>query len=90
MAISCKGQVSVCRGELENKFGVTTCAAEMSVWPRCAAEMSVWPRSDVRPGQFNENGNDFVFYSAVEKDALIAVLWHISCFANRFSISIII
>ena len=24
---------------------------------------------------YNEHGNDFVFYSAVEKDCLIASLW---------------
>jgi len=26
----------------------------------------------------NEHGNDFVFYSAVEPDSLIAVPWHFS------------
>jgi len=29
-----------------------------------------------------EHGNDSLFYTAVEKDSLIAVLWHISCFSN--------
>jgi len=36
----------------------------------------------------DEDGNDFVFISAVEKDSLIAVLWHFSCFANLFFISL--
>jgi len=30
----------------------------------------------------NEHGTDSLFYSAVKKNSLIAVLWHTSCFAN--------
>ena len=31
---------------------------------------------------YHEHGNVFVFYSPVEKDSLIAVVWHSSGFAN--------
>jgi len=39
-----------------------------------AESYSLWPRHG------NEHGNDFVFYSAVEPDSLIAVLWHFFSF----------
>jgi len=38
----------------------------------------------------NEHGNDSLFRTAVEKDSLIAILWHIFGFSDRFLISLII
>jgi len=38
----------------------------------------------------NEHGNDSLFRTAVEIDALIAILWHIFCFSDLSFISLII
>jgi len=62
-------------------------------WRLCSKEVSVWLAREVASIQnthsthlqkkkLDEHGNDFVFYSAVEKDSLIA------CFRPFFALPI--